>query len=475
MLPSGAMSKQPQDNAFEQFILMYHRRPVEFAENVLGMTPDKQQAQVMEDVAAGERRISVRSGHGTGKSTTIAMLACWFACTRIRFKVVMTAPTAPQLYDALWAETRSFFRALPAALRGLFEIKADRIELKLAPEEGFVTVRTSSKERPEALAGIHADHVLLVADEASAVPEEVFESAVGSMSGDNACMILTGNPTRLTGLFYRTHHDLRGEWKTHHWSSIKSPRVDKRFIKQILDTYGEESNQYRVRVLGDFPLSEDETLIRRKTVEDAVQRDYEVDPEVKRYWGLDPARFGADVTALVERQGGSINWIKQKSGADTMNVAGWVKFLYDELPMEERPRVILVDSIGVGAGIVDRLRELKLPVRGVDVSMSSLVTSSGSRLRDQLWLDMKAWLESGQAKLPDDRGLVEELVSVQYSFMSNGKLKMESKQEMKRRGVRSPNKADAVALTFAEDPATLASGPAGFSNGPIRRNLRGYG
>ena len=294
------------DNPFEDFVKAYYNRPVQFAINVLGIVPDPEQARLMEDVAAGERRLSVRSGHGTGKSTTLALLACWFACTRIRYKVVMTAPTAPQLYDALWAETRSFFRALPAYLRELFEIKAERIELRSAPEEGFLSVRTSSKEKPEALAGVHADNVLLIADEASGIPEEVFESSVGSMSGKHASMILTGNPTRLTGLFYRTHHDLAREWVTHHWNSEKSPRVDKQFIKQIKDTYGEDSNQYRVRVLGEFPETEDDVLIRRSKVQAAMLRDYEPDPQVKTYWGLDPARFGSDNTALAIRRGDEV-------------------------------------------------------------------------------------------------------------------------------------------------------------------------
>lgn len=464
-----------QENPFIQFVETYHDRPVDFAVNVLGITPTDQQKRLLEDIASGERRISVRSGHGTGKSTALAIAATWFACTRIRFKVVMTAPTAPQLYDALWAECRAFFRALPAVLRQLFEIKAERIELIAAPEEGFVTVRTSSKERPEALAGIHADHVLLIADEASAVPEEVFESAVGSMSGSHACMILTGNPTRLTGLFYKTHHQLKREWKTHHWSSEESPRVDRRFVEQIRQTYGEDSNQYRVRVLGEFPLAEDDVLIRRGDVVACMEREYEGDEEVARYWGLDPARFGSDATALCERQGNRINWVQQKSGADTMNIAGWVHHLYKNTKVQEQPRLILVDSIGVGAGVVDRLRELGLPVRGVNVANAAMVLSEGYRLRDQLWLDMKKWIESGEAKLPNDPQLEEELVSVTYGFQSNGKLKLESKQEMRRRGAKSPNRADAIALTFAEEPSMMASGPQKTFNQKLRRRLRAYG
>jgi len=461
-------------NPFLDFVQRYQNRPVDFCVNVLGITPDRPQAQLLEDIASGERHISVRSGHGTGKSAALAMAATWFACTRINFKVVMTAPTAPQLYDALWAETRMYFRRLPAVLRELFEIKAERIELRSSPEEGFITVRTSSKERPEALAGIHANHVLLIADEASAIPEEIFESAVGSMSGERATTILTGNPTRLSGLFYRTHHDLKADWVTYAWSSLDSPRVTQQFIDQIERTYGVDSNQYRVRVLGKFPLTDDDTLIARPRVQAAMDRDIEVDLNGTRYWALDVARFGSDSSVLGERIGNVITWLESKSNLDTMNLAGWVKHKYDGTPVHERPRIILIDVIGIGAGVVDRLMELKLPVRGVNVAESAMVFSDGHRLRDQLWLDMKAWVESDLAVLPQDRALIEELIAPTYSFMSNGKLKVESKEAMKRRGVKSPDKADCIALTFAEEPATLSQGRP-VSSAPLQRKLIGYG
>jgi len=469
------LQRQPVENPFVTFIETYHDRPVEFCVNVLGITPDPPQRQLLEDIAAGERHIAIKSGHGTGKSSGLAMAATWYACTRINYKVVMTAPTSPQLFDALWSETKMYFRRLPAVLRELFEIKSERIELKSAPEEGFISVRTSNKEKPEALAGIHADNVLLMADEASAIPEEIFESAAGSMSGQSACTILTGNPTRLSGLFYRAFNDLKDEWKTATWNSEKSPRVSPLFIQQIIKTYGADSNQYRVRVLGEFPLTDEDKVISRPSVEAAMERDIVVDPTARRYWALDVARYGTDNSVLCERMGNVVPWLEVKSNLSTMNIAGWVKSKWDELPAHLRPKVILVDVIGVGAGVVDRLLEFGLPVRGVNVAESALVFSDGWRLRDQLWLDMKKWFESNLCKVPRDRALVEELVSPSYSFMSNGKTKIESKEEMKRRGARSPDRADAIALTFAEDPATLQQGPRRENGSALKRNLIGYG
>jgi hypothetical protein len=140
------------NNPFLDFCARYRDDPIAFAINVLGITPDPWQADVMKDVAAGERLISIRSGHGPGKSTALAMITVWYSSTRYPFKIIMTAPTAPQLYDALWAETKSLFRRLPMAIQQIFEIKADRINLVSAPEDGFISVRTSTKEKPESIA-----------------------------------------------------------------------------------------------------------------------------------------------------------------------------------------------------------------------------------------------------------------------------------------------------------------------------------
>ena len=466
-----------QHNPFLDFAARFYDDPVSFAQEVVGIDPDPAQRDLLNDIADKEQRLlSVRSGHGTGKSTTLALATTWYACTRYPFKVVMTAPTSAQLFDALYAETAAMFGRLPAALRPLFTIKADRIVLNASPKDCFISARTSSKEKPEALAGVHSANVLLLVDEASGVPEEVFESAQGSMSTENSTTVLTGNPTRTQGLFFETHHALSETWKCHHWNSMESPRVSAQFVEQIRKTYGEGSNQWKVRVLGDFPDTDDDSLIGRQVVQKAMDREIEVDPTGKALWAVDPARFGSDRTAFCERIGQVFTWVEHKSGLDTMGTAGWVKHRWDEASVLERPKEILVDVIGIGAGVVDRLEELGLPVTAVNVSESSMAFSNGYRLRDQLWLDLKKWLEGGRGKLPQNRLLMEDIVAPSYSFMSNGKIKVESKREMKRRGVRSPDLADVLTLTFASEPAVLmGAGGQNSWNRPIDRKVKMYG
>jgi phage terminase large subunit len=243
------MSSENSENPFVDFIKRYRHDPVGFVQKVFRVEPDDWQKTFLEAIANGDRRISVRSGHGVGKSTGASWAMIWYMLTRYPVKVVVTAPTSSQLYDALFAELKRWVKEMPKALQELLDVKSDRIELRPSPTEAFISARTSRAEQPEALQGIHAEHVMLVADEASGVPEAVFEAAAGSMSGHNAVTILLGNPVRSSGYFYETHNRLRDEWTTLHVNCEQSKRVSKEFVREMALKYGEESNAYRVRVL----------------------------------------------------------------------------------------------------------------------------------------------------------------------------------------------------------------------------------
>ena len=439
------------------------------------MEPDRWQAEFLDAIAAGNRRISVRSGHGVGKSTTASWAMLWYLLTRYHCKVVVTAPTSAQLYDALFAEVKRWVKELPPPLQSLLEVKAERIELKAAPTENFISARTSRAEQPEALQGIHANHVMLIADEASGVPEQVFEAAAGSMSGHNAVTILLGNPVRSSGFFYETHTRLAGEWWTRRVSCVDSPRVSEAYVKEMGLRYGEESNAYRIRVLGEFPKSDDDTVIPMGLLEDAIQRDVAGSTVAPLLWGLDVARFGSDSSALCKRKGNVVTEpIRVWRNLDLMQLTGAVVAEWEALESKDRPEEILVDSIGLGAGVVDRLRELGLPARGINVSESPALGQTYRNLRAELWHKAKAWLEKRDCRLPRDERLINELATVRYSFTSNGKIQIESKEDIRRRGLPSPDLADAFVLTFGSDAGVAAYGTRYSSQWqkPIRRNLR---
>jgi hypothetical protein len=230
-----------------------------------------------------------------------------------------------------------------------------------------------------------------------------------------------------------------------HVSCKDNPLVSEDFIRQIAATYGEASNAYRVRVLGEFSLRDDDSLIAADLVDAAMCRDIVINTNEPIVYGCDIARFGGDRTVLMKRQGNVVLGYKYWSGEDLMGTVGRI---VHEASMD-KPAEILVDTIGLGGGVADRLRELGHKVIDVNVSESVAMNQSASRLRDELWLAVKSWLETRAVKLPKDDDLRQELIAPTYTFTSNGKIKVEAKADLKRRGMRSPDLADALACTFA--------------------------
>jgi len=462
------------DNPFVEFVKLYRNNPVLFVREVLNTEPDAWQVEFLNHIAKGNRRISVRSGHGVGKSTASAWAMLWYLFLRFPVKIVVTAPTSSQLYDALFAEVKRWVKVLPPMLAEQLEVKQDRIEMVGMNNEAFISARTSRAEQPEALQGVHSDNVMLVADEASGIPEQVFEAAAGSMSGHAAVTLLLGNPVRSSGFFYDTHNRLASDWVTMKVSCADSPRVSEAYIDEMKARYGEESNAYRIRVLGEFPRSDDDTVIPMELLEMAMNRDVTPSQHAPSVWGLDVARFGSDRSALCKRRGNAITEpIKTWKNLDLMQLTGAVVAEYESLPPSERPGEILVDSIGLGAGVVDRLRELRLPARGINVAESPAMGTTYRNLKAELWYKAKAWLESRDCWMPRDEALVGELAAVRYTFTSNGKIQIEGKDEIRKRGLPSPDRADAFCLTFASDAVVGMYGSAGSSRWaqPLRRNL----
>jgi phage terminase large subunit len=459
-LPTKVAPRAPGDqpaNPWQTFVKRYANNPVLFVREVFGADPYPDQVELLEAYRRGDRRISKRSGHGVGKTTGLAWIIVHHAIFRFPQKTVCTAPTSKQLFDALYAETVSWFRKLPSYVLDLFEIKSESIELRAAPTESFISFRTSSAEKPEALAGVHSDYVLLVVDEASGIPEAIFEGSIGSMSGHNACTILCGNPVRLSGLFWATHNkaEVMLKWTRFHTSCEGHPNVTADFIEDVKARYGELSNAYRVRVLGEFPMVDDDTVIPWYLIESALKRD--VDPKRRQsVWGLDIARKGRDACALAKRRANVLEGkVQQWRNPDLMSTTGRVKADWDSTPISLRPEWIFVDAIGLGAGVADRLRELGLPAVAVNVSESAPLGDKYANLRTELWFKGREWLERKDCSLAGDEDLAKELALPTFDYRSSGKVIVEEKkQTIKRTGEPSPNRADAFLLTLVQEAAT---------------------
>jgi hypothetical protein len=369
---------------------------------------------------------------------------------------------------------------LPKELRlsSLFAITRYRIYDVGAPAEWFAIARTSRKESPDALQGFHASDIdivdgkavhrseaggslLFVIEEASGVPDLIFEVAEGALSSHGARLLMIGNPTRNSGFFARSHHQDRASYSTLHFRCADSPLVDASYRPNLVKKYGEGSNVVRVRADGEFPKQDDDVLISLDLTEAALARDTIEDNHEKRILGVDVARFGDDRTAFILRQGRAILHIEVHAKEDTMQTAGRAMKIWREMNVD----IVHVDTNGVGAGVADRLREQKCPVIDVMVSEGAPdrkkggVEAQGFKIRDYLWLEMADWLRDEEpsfaaADRNNAQDLAGELASVKYGLDSSGRLVVESKAAMKKRGLRSPDLADALGVTFA--PGNLA-------------------
>lgn len=444
-------------------ILYYADHPVEFVEDIIGATPDSDQAAILRSVKENQMT-SVRSGHGIGKSAVEAWAIIWFIMTRPFPKIPCTAPTQHQLFDILWAEVSKWTRNNKALQNELIWTK-EKLYIKGYPEEWFAVARTASK--PDALQGFHADDVLYIIDEASGVDDKIFEPVLGSLSTKGAKLLMCGNPTQLSGFFYDSHNKNRASYKTFHIDGRNSSRVSQEFVKTIIDMYGENSDVFRVRVAGEFPLAEDDIFIPLPLVEKSISTDYSVTsvPDLVHI-GCDVARFGDDKTVIGYKVDEKVTFYKKRQGQDTMKTADDIILLGEELVQRYKltdPIPVKVDDGGVGGGVVDRLRQIKRNDPKRFWWLEIYPVKFGQRIKHKYYHDSTTYMMSVVKKLlkpfddnglikpielilPDDDDLVAQLSGRKYFITENSKVRIESKEAMKKRGRPSPDEADCVLL-----------------------------
>lgn len=448
----------------QEAILYYADHPVEFVEDVLHAKPDEQQAAILRSVAQNPMT-TVRSGHGIGKSAVEAWVVIWFMMTRPYPKIPCTAPTQHQLYDILWAEISKWKRNNPTLEKELIWTK-EKIYLKGHQEEWFAVARTATT--PDALQGFHAENVLYIIDEASGVKDAIFEPVLGALSTAGARLLMCGNPTQLQGFFYESHTKNRAAYSAFHVDGRKSSRVSQEYVDRIIRMYGEDSNVFRVRVAGDFPLAEDDVFIPLYLVEKSIMTEFSPrkNPNILRI-GCDVARFGDDKTVIGTRVDEKVTIEKKRNGQDTMKTADDIVMLYYDLlkryPGYKDEIIITVDDSGVGGGVVDRLRQIKRNDPKRFEQMSILPIIFGQRIKHRYYHDSTTFMmsvvkdllsptdEDGNEKpieliLPNDEDLVAQLSTRKYALTENSKVKVESKDAMKKRGMPSPDEADCVLL-----------------------------
>jgi hypothetical protein len=269
---------------------------------------------------------------------------------------------------------------------------------------------------------------------------------------------MISNTTRVTGLFYKSHRNLKHLWKTWKITSDMSSRVDPLFPIHMRDTYGIDSQQYKIRVMAEFPEGNADSVSPRSWVEEAVGREIDFPVHGEKFWGVDPGR-GGDPSGFCELVGRHVTELEELNYSNLMQLVGYVKKKWDELEDEQRPENIFVDVIGMGSGVHDRLLELGLPVVGVNVAEAAAVSTRFVRLRAELWHNGRLFFERKDCvistKIPEamrDK-FIEELAETAFREHSTGKMDVESKRDLKARGLASPNLADAFLLTQSVEGA----------------------
>ncbi len=384
--------------------------------------------------------------------------------TRPFAKVACTAPTAHQLGDILWSELAKWHRM--SFFQDEFIIQKDKMFHKEAPKEYWAraispSVKASKEEQAETLAGLHADHLLIIVDEASGVPDPVFVPLEGAMTQEDNKVLLIGNPTKNKGYFHDTQFDpeLGKKWHRYHWDSRKSSNVSPEMVDYFRMKYGEDSNVFRIRVAGEPPLDDENTLIPLSWSIACVGNEILVADEEPIYLGVDVARYGDDSSVVLPRKGNKILPWKTYRNMNTMDLAGLVVQDFIDLGAEG----IGVDGIGVGGGVVDNLQRRQNAQKfthEINASSSPTVPGKYRQLRDELWWRMRVKCEKQLYSFPDvvvhiagvdvnlGQELANELSTPTYDPDTGaGLMKVESKKDMKKRGHASPNIADALGIT----------------------------
>lgn len=453
---------------FNEKITTYQKAPVLFAREVLLFEPDEWQREALADLAQSPK-VAIKSGQGVGKTGLEAVALLWFLTCFPYPRVVATAPTKQQLHDVLWSEVAKWQERSPL-LKHILKWTKTYIYMIGHEKRWFATARTATK--PENMQGFHEDNMLFIVDEASGVADPIMEAILGTLSGANNKLLMCGNPTRTSGTFFDAFNADRVIYKCHTVSSADSPRTNKENIESLIRKYGEDSNVVRVRVKGLFPNQEDDVFIMLSIIEHCTMLDLPEDVPIKRIsFGVDVARYGSDETIIAKNVGGNITLPVMFRGQSLMTTVGKIVQQYraviKEFPSYKGEIYINIDDCGLGGGVTDRLEEVKqeeklyrmviIPVNAAGRVPDDVVNDRQERANDiydnmttYLWGIVKDLLVGEGIKLQNDNELVAQLSCRKYRLTSRGKMLLESKEEMKKRGISSPDRADAVALSCYE-------------------------
>lgn len=441
-------------NAAAQRLRTWRERPSQMVRELFGVEPDAWQEKVL-DLFPTSRRLAMKACKGPGKTTVLSWIAWNFLLTRPHPKIAATSITADNLSDNLWTEMAKW-QAKSPLLKQQFRWTKTRIESRESPETWWMSARTWPKsadadKQADTLAGLHADYLLFILDEAGGIPDAVMAAAeAGLASGIEGHLLMAGNPTHLQGPLYRACSSEKQLWEVIEITAdpddpMRTPRVSAQWARDQITKYGADNPWVLVNVFGRFPPSSLNSLLGPDEVRDSMNRTLDAGAyaHAARIIGADIARQGDDRTVIAFRQGLFTRPPVKLRIPDGYQVAGRIAQEFDDWDAD----TTFVDQTGgYGAGVIDALRSMNRRAVGVEFAGAPLNEGFVNK-RAEIWWALAQWVKGG-GMLPNDPELVAELTTPTY-FYKGDKIQIESKDQIKDRLGRSPDIADALALTFA--------------------------
>jgi hypothetical protein len=387
----------------------------------------------------------------------LSIIILWFLFVHPLSQVACTSPGAAQLFDVLWREIAKWIDRMPKQFSGLYEWQSTHIRMKEAPEQWFARAKTASKENTEALAGVHADWVLMAVDEASGVEEPIFETMEGALTSGNVLVFLISNGTRSIGYFYDTHHKDAERWQNYSFSSLDSPRVDQKYVDTIVAKYGEDSVQYNIRVKGEFPdegIMDDKGYVQLFNERDLhiVPFDNDWKPVGQRFGSLDASGEGQDESEWAVGDSMRAAIVAEEKVSTPASMAIKSLTIVDKFDID--PIDFVIDAFGkgqdVGMEIALATSKQKRPWRVTPINSGEQCEDEDDKerfvnIRAMMFYKLMLWCRAG-GEIMDSQGLKDELLSIRFKRTGNGRIQIMDKVTMKKLGFKSPNKADALSM-----------------------------
>jgi phage terminase large subunit len=444
----------------------YAKNATLFVEEILGVTPHPWQREVLDCISVSNKPCTIRSGAGAGKSTLEAWVILWFISTRPYPRIAATAPTEHHLFDVLWAEIKEWMDK-SEILKNNLEWSKTKISMKDKPGNWYAVARvgrvSGDAVTSEGLQGFHAKHTLFVVDEASGVPDQALAAIDGIMATGKSKVLMCGNPVRLTGMFYDSFNKYPELFNTFHWNceeiaeKYKGLQINEDYITLQKAKYGEESAIYEAKVRGNFPSEDSFVLFSPRSLEQMFQPNVDV-PNVSPTIAADIADGGDDESVFSVRYGHVIVEIYGRRGLDTEANADEIQRLSRKYP---NYRKILIDTVGVGTGVLSVLRRRKVS-RIFGVKGSYAASKDNQSGDPRLFYNLKSEVYFSLARMVRDKRLIikplgkKELITRDFMHIvqeprEDGLFQVIPKVKLKKAGIPSPDYSDNLMISFAQD------------------------